>query len=806
MIRNYLVIALRYILRHKVFTFINISGLTFGITCSLFIFLYVQDELSYDRFHPDADRIYRLSMQGSMQGKRIKSAYTGAPLINGFKKEIPAIESGTRLVSWATFPARFGDIKFTEKYLLLADANFFRFFNFELIHGHPDSVLLGERKIVISESAAKRYFNYQGPGDTSPIGKSFVMAQGYQAKVSGIAKDPPAQSHFHFTLILSLDSWTEIVKSEEWMHGAVINYLKMKPGANLNDHIEGMQKIFNAHVNDEMKKYSVTDLSEFIHQGNALTLNIQPLTDIHLHADLDDEIEVNSNIQHIYLFSAIALFITVLACINFMNLFTARSAERSKEVGVRKAAGAQNIRLIGQFMMETYLYVVTAMLISLFITLTLLSPFNYFTGKHISISTLLQPAFVAGALIFMLVTGALASSYPAFYLTRFNPVDVLRGRVRTYRRSYGIRNVLVVFQFFVSCSLIIATIVVYHQLTFISRIDLGFDKNNLVNLLHTKNLGDNGKAFKEELLDHPKEIAAASYSNRLPPDIDWQQVFSVENDNKEFILNVYEMDQDHLKTMGYTLLKGRFFHPGDSNVVIINEAAAKAMGIKAPGEKKIFSYFYSVRGKWYSVVGIVKNFNFQSLKEPIHPLVLLPAPEPYWEMAVRITPGDRDEKLELIQSLFKKYAPNVAFEYSFVNENFQAKHKTERRVGWLFLLFTSLAIFIACLGLLGLAAFTAEQRTKEIGIRKAVGASVSNIISLLNKDFLKLVLVANILAWPAAWWLMDQWLKQFAYHVSIKWWVFVLAGVLTLVIALLSVSFQALKAAAGDPVNSLRND
>jgi putative ABC transport system permease protein len=266
------------------------------------------------------------------------------------------------------------------------------------------------------------------------------------------------------------------------------------------------------------------------------------------------------------------------------------------------------------------------------------------------------------------------------------------------------------------------------------------------------------------------------------------------------------MDQDHLKTMGYTLLNGRFFHPGDSNVVIINEAAAKALGIKAPGEKKIFSYFYSISGKWYSVIGIVKNFNFQSLKEPIHPLVMLPAPEPYWEMAVRITPDERDKKLELIQSLFKKHAPNVAFEYSFVDENFQAKHKTERRVAWLFLLFTSLAIFIACLGLLGLAAFTAEQRTKEIGIRKAVGASVSSIISLLNKDFLKLVLVANILAWPAAWWLMDQWLKQFAYHVSIKWWVFVLAGVLTLVIALLSVSFQALKAAAGDPVNSLRND
>ncbi|HEX5168328.1 MAG TPA: ABC transporter permease, partial [Cyclobacteriaceae bacterium] len=745
MIRNYLIIALRYILRHKVFTFINISGLTFGITCSFFIFLYVQDELSYDRFHPDADRIYRLSMNGSIQGKNIKSVYTGAPLIRGFREEIPVLEDGTRLVSWSTFPARYEEKTFTEKYLLLADANFFKFFNFELIEGAADSVLNGEAKIVITESAARRYFNYKGRGDKSPIGKTIAMAQGYKARITGIAKDPPPQSHFHFTLILSLDSWTEIVKSEEWMHGAVINYLKLKTGHTIDDQIDKMRRLFNYHVNEEMKKYSTTDLQGFIHQGNRLTLTVQPLNDIHLRSDLDDEIEVNGNIQRIYLFSAIALFITVLACINFMNLFTARSAERSKEIGIRKAAGAQNFRLIGQFMMETYLYVLTAMVISLFITLILLAPFNYFTGKQIAFSTLFQPYFIAGASIFTILTGALASSYPAFYLTRFNPVDVLRGRVRKHMYSYGIRNILVVFQFFVSCTLIIATIVVYHQLTFFSRVDLGFDKTNLVNILHTKNLGDKGKAFKEDLLTH-SEIVSASYSNRLPPDIDWQQIFRVPDSNKEFILNVYEMDPDHLKTMGYTLLKGRFFEKGDSNVVIINESAAKVLGIKAPEEKKIFSYFYSAKGTWYSVIGIVKNFNFQSLKEPIHPLALLPAPEPYWEMAVRLAPGEREKKLELIQSLFKKYAPNVAFKYSFVDENFEAKHSTERRVGWLFLLFTSLAIFIACLGLLGLAAFMAEQRTKEIGIRKAVGASVGNIIALLNKDFLKLVLIANVLA------------------------------------------------------------
>lgn len=805
MIRNYLVIVLRYILRHKVFTFINIAGLTFGITCSLFIFLYVQDELRYDHFQNDADRIYRLSMEGSLQGKRIHSAYTGAPLISSFMKEIPEVESGTRIVSWATFPARHEDKKFTEKYLLLADSNFFRFFNFELIEGHPDSVLNGEGKIVVSESAARRYFNYKGPGDISPIGKVFVLAQGYSAKVSGIAKDPPAQSHFHYSLILSLQSWQQAIDSRDWTNSVSINYLKLKPGSDHSIAEGKMTRLFDDHVDAEMKRMNATDLKEFIHQGNRLSLSFQPLTDIHLKSDLDDEIEINGNIQHIYLFSAIALFITVLACINFMNLFTARSAERSKEVGIRKAAGAQNIRLIGQFMVETYLYVGVAMMISFFMTLVLMAPFNYFTEKHITLSLLLQPAFVLGALFFVFITGLLASSYPAFYLTQFKPVEVLRGRVRTHASSYSIRNVLVVFQFFISCSLIIATIVVYHQLTFVQRVDLGFDKNHLLNLLHTMNLDKNGKAFKEELLASG-EVVAASYSNRLPPDIDWQQLFRLEGDNRDFLLNVYEMDKDHLKTMGYSLIRGRFFEPGDSNVVILNEVAAKAMGITDLNEKKIFSYFYSSIGTWYKIIGVVRNFNFQSLKEPIHPLVLMPSKEPYWEMAVRLKSGEMEKQLEMIQSIFKKYAPNAPFEYSFVDENFAAKHKTERRVGWLFLLFTSLAIVIACLGLLGLSAFTAERRTKEIGIRKAVGASVGSIIALLNKDFLKLVLIANLLAWPVSWWLMNLWLEQFAYHVTVKWWVFIVAGVLTLVIALLSVSIQALRVAQGDPIISLRNE
>jgi putative ABC transport system permease protein len=806
MIRNYLVIAIRYVLRHKVFTFINISGLTLGITCTLLIFLFVQDELGFDRFHRDTERIYRLGMTGTLQGKRIRSSSSGFVVAPTLLRDVQEIEAIVRLANWRTFPIRYEDKTFTEKYLLLADPNFFRFFNFRLITGNPDSVLDAPHKIVITESAARRYFGYKRENGNNPVGKTLVLAQGYTATVSGIAEDPPLQSHFHFTHILSLASWDDH-RSDSWMDGSVHSYLKCRPGADLTKLEEKLTSIFNGHVSEELKKATDLDLNQFTQQGNAVSLLVQPLKSIHLHSDMDDEIEDNGNLQQIYLFAAIALFITILACINFMNLFTARSASRSKEIGIRKAAGAQNHRLIGQFLLESYLYVIVSFFISLCIVLVLLGPFNYFTRKQIHISSLADLVFVGTAIVFLLITGLLAGSYPSFYLTQFNPVEVLRGKLRASLRSYGIRNILVVFQFFVSTGLIIATVVVYHQLTFIDRVDLGFDKSNLVNLLHTKNLGQNGQAFKKELQAQPG-ILAASFANRLPPNLDWQAIVRPDDTNKEYLVNVYEMDYDHLATMGYTLVKGRFFSadvPGDSGAVILNETAARLLGIDI-GKTGIFSYYDSPDPKLRNVIGILKDFNCQSLKVPIQPMMGILGNEPNWEMAIRLATGYPEQKIDLIRSMFRKYAAGAPFEFSMVDQNFAKMNTTERKVGMLFFLFTFLAIFIACLGLLGLAAFTAEQRTKEIGIRKVLGANIRNIMILLNGDFMKLVLTANFLAWPVAGLLMRQWLNQFAYHVSVSWWVFPLAGLLTTLIALLSVSLQASKAATGNPVNSLRND
>ena len=790
--------------RQRGFSIINIAGLTIGVTCSLLIILYIHDELTYDKFHPDSGRIHRLGVKGVLEGKQFTSAQTGVLVAQGLADDIPEIESSLRMASWKTFPVRYEEKSFTEPRLLLADPNFFRFFNFKLVEGHPDSVLHGERKLVLSESAAKRYFGYRGKGDKTPLGKTLDLAQGYTAKVAGIAEDPPLNSHFHFSLILSLSSYTSSDPGD-YMSGRVYTYLKLKPGKRVDDISTRLNSILEYKIGAELEQHNNTTLAHFKAQGNDIAFFTQPLVDIHLKSQLPDELEPNSDIQYLYTFGFIALFITVLACINFMNLSTARSASRAKEVGIRKTVGAPHDRLIFQFLLESYLYIFIAVVISALLVIAILPVFNFFTGKQIQFDVFLSPLFLGVAIICVLLSGLLAGSYPAFYLAHFSPAEVLKGKLREQLRSYGIRNGLVIFQFFISTVLIISTLVVYLQIRYIQRAYIGFEKDNIVNLLHTRNLGSNGKAFKEELLKQ-MEISSASYVNRLPPNVDWQSLFSTPDNGKEYLLSVYEMDYDHQETMRYEIVQGRFFsenNPTDSNAVILNETAAKKLGITFLQGRKLISH-YDEPKREREVIGIIKDFNFQSLREPIQPLAIVLGRQPNWEIAIRLTPGNTSEKIALIQSLWIKYANKAPFEYTLLEENFAAKHRTEKRIGFIFLLFTSLAIFIACLGLFGLATFAAEQRTKEIGIRKVVGASVRDIVVMINRDFMRLVGIANLVAWPVAVWLMYKWLNSFAFRIAFPWWVLVAAGAITLVIAFLSISLQALRAARGNPVKSLR--
>lgn len=808
MIKSYLTLALRIMIGQRGFVFINLSGLTIGIACSLLLFLYIQDELSFDRFHPDADRTFRIGFESKLQGHESISAETGSPLAAALQKS-KAVESVIRIANWPTFPIRYQGRAFTEPYLLLADSNFFFFFRFELVAGDPEKVLNQPDQLVLSESAARKYFDYKGPGDTSPIGKTMVLAQGYNAKVVGIAKDAPLNSHFHYTVILSIKSWTELSESR-WINGVVHTYFKLADGATTDDVQRHLESLIETDINEELKETYQTTLHQFEQQGNYLAFFTQPLVDIHLKSRLADEIEQNGNIQYIYLFGTIAVFITILACINFMNLSTARSANRAKEVGVRKAVGALQSRLISQFLFESMLFTLAAVAIALGIIRMVLLPFNLLTEKQIQFSILFQPTFLTGIVLFITLVGLLAGSYPAFFLARYSPVEVLKGRARIGRKKYGIRNTLVIFQFFISITLMAATLVVYQQLRFIQNQSTGFDKSNIVNLLHTANLLDKAPAFKQEMASLPG-VVSCSFANRLPPNIDWQSVFRIAETEKDHLLSVYEMDGDHLKTMGYVMAAGRYFSPTDPNdkeTIILNQTAARQLGVPLPLGDSVFisSTYDSKPGARRRLIGVMKDFNFKSLKEPIQPLAIVLSREPNWEMAIRIQPDNREETIKRIQTVWKKYAPNAPFELTFVEDNFNATYQREARVGSVFLIFTILAIFIACLGVFGLAIYMAEQRTKEIGIRKVLGATSWDVVQLLTIDFAKLILIAFLIAAPLSWWILDWWLDQFAYHINIPVYALIMSAFLALVLALASASHRAIKAALSNPVDSLRTE
>jgi putative ABC transport system permease protein len=511
------------------------------------------------------------------------------------------------------------------------------------------------------------------------------------------------------------------------------------------------------------------------------------------------------------MFGAIAGFIILLACINFMNLSTARSSTRAKEVGVRKTIGAVRGRLMGQFLLESYLYTILGVAFSLLMVSLVLGPFNLLTGKALTFQTFITSGFMMGMTAFVIVVGLVAGSYPAFYLTSLRPVEVLKGKVRAGMKSSGIRNSLVVFQFFISIGLIICTLIVYKQLSYVQEKNLGYDKDNILNLLHTMRLNKNGEAFKNELLLHP-EVVAASYANRLPPNMDWTTVFStVDNNKQDHLLSIYVMDYDHLKTMGYQMKSGRFFSrdfPADTSKMILNETAARQAGYEDFTGKKFVTGFEAAtdQGRELEVIGIMKDFNYKSLHTPIGPMAIVLGNQPNWEMGIRLTPGHPAEKIKIIEQVWKKFAPDAPFEYSFVNQNYDAKFRAEQRMGQIFVLFTSLTLMIAALGLFGLATFTAEQRAKEIGIRKVMGASVSQITILLSKDFTRLVAIAFLFAIPVTWYAMTQWLEGFAYRMNFDFTVVVIGGGLSILVAWVVISYQSIRAAFENPVESLKSE
>jgi putative ABC transport system permease protein len=801
MIKNYLTTALRIMLRQKAYSSINIIGLGLGIAASLLIMLYVVDELSFDRFHADANRIYRIGFAGRLQDSNFDMAVSPAPVAGAIQAEIPEVETTVRFGLWRSQPMAFGDKAFTERYVLVADSNFFQFFSFPLISGDPKTVLQGTNKIVITESVAKRYF-----GDANPIGKMLLRGDEKVAcEVTGVAQDPPGNSTIVFDMVLSGQSWN-YMNDQQWTNNNVYTFFKPHPQATLQQVEPKLAALAEKNIGHDLEKYLGVDFKHFREKGSDIGFTITPLVDVHLQSKKDEEIIPHGNMQYLYIFGAVATFIILIACINFMNLSTARSSNRAKEVGVRKTIGALRSRLIGQFLAESLIYSALSTLLAMLLIAVLLAPFNVLSGKMLTLSFFTKPLVVVSLVLFTVIVGLLAGSYPAFYLTSFNPSQVLKGKIRSGFKNSGTRNVLVTFQFVISIALILGSIVVYKQLTFMQERNMGFDKENVIDLLHTGALDKNAKAFKNELAMHP-EFKTSSFANTLPPHINQKNAFRKGGTEQDFMLQAYKVDYDHLAAMHYTMVEGRFFSrdfPADTAAIILNEAAFNEMGFQTMENQFVVNYG-GEKAHAMKLIGVMKDFNFETLRNDVKPMAIILGGEPNAEMAIRLAPGDTRAKIALLESIWKKYSSN-AFEYSFVDENFDALFRAEQRMSYIVLIFTVLAITIASLGLFGLSAFTAEQRAKEISIRKVMGASISHIVVLIAKDFAVLVVVAFVIAAPLGWYLADNWLNGFAFHTGVDAWAVMWAGTMSLVVAIFTISFQSLRAARENPVNAMRSE
>ena len=800
MFKNYLQTAVRIMVRQKGYSAINLIGLSLGIAATLLIVLYVADELSYDRFHADAERTYRITFFGKMEGSHSEMVETAAPVAAAISAEIPEVESSTRFGIWRSTPIGFEDKSFTEE-MLVADSNFFEFFSFPLVAGDPKTVLSGPHKVVITEAAAKRYF-----GATNPIGKTLLSGSEKTAcEVTGVMQDPPSNSHIQFDLVLSGESWS-YMRDTQWTSSNLYTYFKTLPGADVTAVKTKLDVMVKKNMGAELEKILGITWKQFLKKGNDMGLVIQPMVDIHLHSNLPGEIVPNGDIQYVYIFTIIAVFILLIACINFMNLSTARSANRAKEVGVRKAIGAIRSRLVSQFLTESMIYSFLSTIFAVNIISLVITPFNVLAGKNMSLSLLLHPVVIAGIVVFALVVGLLAGSYPALYLTAFRPSEVLKGRVRAGFRNTGLRNGLVVFQFMISIVLILGSIVVYDQLKYMQQKNMGFDKANVIDLQHTWSLGKNATAFKNELASHP-EFTGSSFSSNLPTHMNSSIVFGKGGTEQQYALNLCYADYDHAKVMEYQLVDGRFFSrdfPSDTAAVVINETAYKLMGLDHLENQTIIN-FNSGKPQPLKLIGVIKDFNFESLRNGVKPAGFLLGGEPNEEMAIRFAPGNTKASVALLESIWKKHASSI-FEYSFLDQRFDALFHAEQRISRVILVFTLLTISIACLGLFGLAAYTAEQRAKEISIRKVMGASMPQVIVLLSRDFTFLIVVAFAIAAPLGWYFTREWLQGFAYHIDVNPLTILLSGIAALVIALLTISSQAIKAARENPVKAMRSE
>ncbi len=805
MITTYIKLAWRNLKRQKGFSIINISGLAIGIATCLIIMLYIFHELSYDRYNEKADQIVRVVFRGFMGGGEMKEANVMPPVAKTLKKDFPEVLDATRIQTSGSAMVSYGDKTFQETGLLFADANFFEVFTVPLLNGNSQTALLEPNSIVISKEVADKYF-----GKDDPIGKVLNFKSWKSTyKVTGVFDKIPPRSHFQSDMIASLLTNPE-EKSDSWMTSGYFTYLVLPQGYDYKNLQAKLPQVIDKYAAPQLNKAFGMSIQEFRKKGNDIGLFLQPLTDIHLRSDLNGDLASHGDISYIYIFGAIAVFMLLIACINFMNLSTAGASKRAKEVGIRKVMGSMRSELIRQFLVESVLVTVIAFIIAIGLVYLALPVFNNLAEAELSLGLASNVWLLPVLLVFALLVGSLAGSYPALFLSSFKPVEVLKGTFNpSVSRGPSLRSSLVVFQFFISIVLIISTVVVHKQLSYIQNKKLGYDKEQVMVIHNTWQLGESNEVFKNSLLEDSR-IVSVSSSSFMPAGNSNFNNFSVYPEDKVGQLVKtprHTIDPDYIPTMGIELKSGRNFSrnlASDSLGVIINETAAKAFGWEKDAlGRRITGTSDNIGTKiTYHIIGVAKDFHFTSLHDPITPVMLVLGND-RGNMIVKLKTTDISG---LISSVKSKWTAEEPFSYSFMDERFNNTYRAEQKVGNILNIFAGLTIFVACLGLFGLATFIAQQRTKEIGVRKVLGASVAGIATLLSKDFVKLVLIAIVLASPVAWYLTSNWLQDFAYRIDISWWMFVLAGFAAVIIALVTVSFQAVKAALMNPVKSLRSE
>jgi len=786
MFKNYLKIAFRNLLRYKAFSFINIFGLALGMTCSILIMLWVKDELSYNKFHANLDNLYRvIEDQHYSGGEDFVFENSPGPLADALKKEFPEITHTTN-ISWKMqLLFANGHNTFKENGVYVSP-EFLQMFSFPLIKGDAQTALNQPNSVIIDKTLADKYF-----GSTDVIGRILKINNESSYKVTGVMQDVPKNSSLQFSFLMPVMDFKNQPGNEwlkEWGGNGIRTMVMLRPDAD--------KDAVNAKIEKLLRKKN---------PDSTIDIFLQPIADMHLYGYFKPGRMADGGIRYVKLFSVVAVFVLVIACINFMNLSTARSAKRAKEVGVRKVIGAVRSVLMGQFIGESILISVLAIFIALGLTQLFLPVFNDLTGKAIKLQ-LADPVFLGSLLLIALVTGVLAGSYPAIFLSSFKPVSVLKGTLKFSNKVILFRKGLVVFQFGLSAVLIIGTVVVYRQVEFMRKKDIGLNRENVAYITLEGDLVKQAESFKYELAQAPgiKAVGAASQTPIMVGNngggIEWKG----KDPNKDILFSFLQTDYNFLHTMDIKLKDGRFFSKefgADSVKVVVNEEAVRLMGLKEPLGEKI-----KVGDTEVNIIGVVKDFNVKELQAPMQPLLMFLGLENARYVMVRTKPGQTEQAIVSLEKLSKKYNPNYPVDYHFLDEDFENMFRSEQVIGKLANYFAGIAILISALGLFGLAMFTAEQRTKEIGIRKVLGASAGGIVAMLSKDFLKLVLIANIIAWPLGWYLMHNWLQDYAFRVEINWWIFAAAGLATLAIAFLTVAFQAIRAAIANPVQSLRSE